>query len=96
MTTPGPWDNDPMWVPDVQPGEIPDDEPTVVRQHYFMVVGTVYSDGTRTLDTTDDVCLDMDKPVWNADMNEWTGNDNCREDDDQFVIELVSKLGRSL
>jgi hypothetical protein len=58
-------------------GHIPHEEPKPVdqgnREHYFLVAASFdLLEGTPSFTMAEEGHVDMDKPVWNVDLGEWT------------------------
>jgi hypothetical protein len=95
MSNPGPWDDDPMWVPDVQPGEIPDEETPakrVVRAHHFIICADVFDDGSYELRTDSDSYVNPDEPIWLVDEEVWVRPTDFEDVDNAIYRDIQKRL----
>ena len=91
MTTPGPWDLDAMWVPDVD--EVPRKKQET-RVHHFVVAVTVSPDGSHKFSIENETHINPEEPIYYPDREEWSRLDSTvTTADSNFELELRERLG---
>lgn len=87
MTTTGPWQDDAMWSPDLQPNEALDSE-IVLSEHHFTVIVAVRKDGSFHW-RTEEQSFDPEFPVYlQHDIGDYSAGEWIRVND-------VEELGKA-